>query len=126
MMAPLSLVDLGGISLLAGLGEEMLFRAVLQVWFGRCLENPALAILLAAILFGVVHAVNSTYAVLAALTGVYLGWVFYASGNLLAPVLAHALYDFAVLLYLMRGPGSDVELPPVGEDEEGEEGDEGD
>ena len=48
--------------------------------------------------------ITPTYGVLAALIGVYLGWVWLASGNLLAPVVAHALYDFVALVVLVRGP----------------------
>ena len=54
--------------------------------------------------------------------GVYLGLVWEWTGNLLPPVLMHALYDFLVLLYLLRGPGSaDAPGPEAapGPDEEG-------
>jgi membrane protease YdiL (CAAX protease family) len=33
--------------------------------------------------------------------GLYLGWVFQASENLLAPILVHWIYD-SVALYLLR------------------------
>jgi membrane protease YdiL (CAAX protease family) len=120
MLAPCTVVDLLGISVLAGLGEELLFRGVLQETFSRALP-PALALLAASVLFGLVHAVTPTYAVLASLSGLYLGWLFLATDNLLVPVIAHALYDFGVLLYLLRGPGwepveEDGE-PPSSEDE---------
>jgi membrane protease YdiL (CAAX protease family) len=104
LLAPCTVVDLLGISVLAGLGEELLFRGVLQEMFGRHLPVE-LALLAASILFGLVHAVTPTYAVLATLSGLYLGWLFLATENLLVPALAHALYDFGVLLYLLRGPG---------------------
>ena len=42
------------------------------------------------------------YAMLAALVGGYLGWLHLASGNLLVPILAHALYDFVALRLLLR------------------------
>jgi membrane protease YdiL (CAAX protease family) len=103
-LAPCTAVDLVGIAALAGLGEEALFRGVLQgaftLWWGF---GPALAA--ASLLFGMAHAVTPAYAVLAALMGAYLGWAWYATENLLVPVLIHALYDLAVLLYLLRGPG---------------------
>jgi membrane protease YdiL (CAAX protease family) len=123
-LAPCSVLDLLGISVLAGLGEEMLFRGVLQASFAKHM-NVWLAILLASVLFGVLHAVTRTYAVLATLSGIYLGWLWVYTGNLLAPVITHALYDFLVLLYLLRGPGSD-ELPEEEPEEEFEEPDEED
>jgi membrane protease YdiL (CAAX protease family) len=118
MLAPCTVLDLLGISVLAGLGEEMLFRGALQGAFLRWLP-PVAAIAVVSALFGVLHAVTVGYAVLAALMGAYLGWLRYETDNLLAPVIAHALYDFAVLLYLLRGPGSEerTRLPEPEEEE---------
>jgi membrane protease YdiL (CAAX protease family) len=115
LLAPCTVVDLLGISVLAGLGEELLFRGVLQEMFSRHLPVE-LALLAASVLFGLVHAITPTYAVLATLSGLYLGWLFHSTENLLVPVLAHALYDFGVLLYLLRGPGWE----PVEEEEKDE------
>ena len=68
------------------------------------------AVACTAVLFGLVHPLTPAYLVLAALAGAYLGWTYVASGNLLVPVLAHALSDFAALAWLVRGPPAD---PPV-------------
>jgi membrane protease YdiL (CAAX protease family) len=125
LLAPCSILDLLGISILAGLGEEMLFRGTLQGAFTRWMPS-LLALGLVSTLFGVLHAVTLGYAVMATLMGAYLGWLRNETGNLLVPVVAHSLYDFFVLLYLLRGPGSEerTALPleePVEEDEEVEE-----
>lgn len=112
LMRPCTVVDLLGISCLAGLGEEMLFRGFLQDALAVHV-TAWVAILIAGCIFGLLHAVTVSYAVLAAAMGVYLGWVYRGSGNLLAPVVTHAAYDFAVLLWLMRGPGA----PPADEEE---------
>lgn len=106
LLAPCSLIDLFGISLLAGLGEEMLFRGVLQEaftgWF-----NVYVGVIVASLLFGILHSITFSYAVLAGIMGAYLGCVWlYADHNLLVVVLTHALYDFIVLLWLLRGPGA--------------------
>ena len=37
---------------------------------------------------------------LAAIVGAYLGWLFVITGNLLVPVVAHALYDLVALAVL--------------------------
>jgi membrane protease YdiL (CAAX protease family) len=112
-LAPCTGVDLVGIAALAGLGEEMLFRGVLQGMFERWLGfGPALAA--ASVLFGALHAITPAYAVLAALMGAYLGWVWHDTENLLVPVLIHALYDGAVLFYLLRGPGRSLWDRPAG------------
>jgi membrane protease YdiL (CAAX protease family) len=93
--------DLAMISLVAGLGEEMLFRGVVQGlgdrWFGM---GYGLAV--ASVLFGLVHLITPTYALLATLCGVYFGILVMLTDNLLVVILPHALYDFIALLYLAR------------------------
>jgi membrane protease YdiL (CAAX protease family) len=104
LMASCTLVDLFGISVLAGVGEEMLFRGLMQDLFANWIPLAA-AVVLAAVLFGMMHAVTVTYAVLAAVIGIYLGAVYVWTDNLLAPMIAHGLYDFVVLLYLVFTDG---------------------
>ena len=57
------------------------------------------------VIFGLLHAVTKTYAVLAFLVSVYFGWLAIATNDLLGPILAHAIYDFFALVYLTRGAG---------------------
>ena len=94
----------GGIvilALLAGGGEELLFRGVIQVWLAE--RAPVwLALAVASLLFGAGHWLSASYAVLASFIGAYLGILFLVSGNLLAPVIAHAVYDVVALLVLAR------------------------
>ena len=92
---------------LAGLGEELLFRGVIQTWLAA--RYPLwLALLLASALFGLGHWLSAAYAVLAGLIGLYLGVVFLVTGNLLAPIVAHAAYDVVALSVLVRrAPPSD-------------------
>ena len=86
---------------LAGFGEELLFRGVVQVWLGERLPMWV-ALAGASVLFGVGHWLSTSYAVLAALIGAWLGLVFLVTGNLLAPVVAHAAYDVVALHVLAR------------------------
>lgn len=96
-----TLVDLAVIAILAGLGEEALFRGVVQKFLSDQL-NVWLALVLASILFGLAHMVTATYAVLAALMGLYLGGLLIYCDNLLPPIVCHAAYDFVTLIYLVR------------------------
>jgi hypothetical protein len=108
------ILELAVISVLAGLGEEMLFRGVVQAgladWIARWLGGgPAVlgiadasALVLAAVAFGLLHAVNAVYAVFAGLIGLYLGWLWLMTGDLAAPITAHALYDFLAMTYLVK------------------------
>ena len=93
--------DLASLSLVAGVGEEMLFRGVLQD-AAAARYGLATGLIVGSVVFGMLHAVTRTYAVLVTLIGAYLGAIYVASGNLLVPIVAHGLYDFLALLYLAR------------------------
>lgn len=96
-----SWLDIGIVSLLAGIGEELMFRGLIQGLIAS-LWTPWAGLLLASLLFGLAHPITATYAILAAVMGLYLGWLYLASGNLLVPIVTHALYDFLVLAWLVR------------------------
>ena len=112
------LLELAVISLLAGLGEEMLFRNIVQQSIADS-AGPAhgvwIGLVSAALLFGLVHRITLMYAVLAAAIGLYLGGIWLATDNLLVPITAHAVYDFLVLVYLVRwrSPAA-MQRPPTG------------
>lgn len=98
------------IAALAGIGEEMLFRGVVQPAVAEQIGGPSgvwLGLLIAAVLFGLLHPITPTYALLAGLIGLYLGALWLLSGNVLTPIIAHGLYDFIALRYLvkLRGKG---------------------
>jgi membrane protease YdiL (CAAX protease family) len=108
-----TIADLAMISTIAGLGEELLFRGFLQTFLEQYLESwPALV--LASVLFGLAHPLTATYVVLASAAGLYLGWVFLAWQNLFIVAMAHAVYDFAALLYITR-VGNRVESRETGD-----------
>jgi membrane protease YdiL (CAAX protease family) len=89
------------ISLAAGLGEEALFRGVLQSVLTQAF-SPSVGLVAASLLFGFAHCVTRAYVVFATLFGLYLGWLTIINDNLLAPIVAHTLYDFAALKYLVK------------------------
>lgn len=93
--------ELALLSLLAGVGEELMFRGLLQGGLGRHLGDTW-ALIAASVVFGMCHALTRTYAVLATLIGLWLGGLWLLAGNLLAPMMTHALYDFFALVYLLR------------------------
>ena len=93
---------------LAGLGEEMLFRAIAQEGLARLsggLLGPEVGVcfglVAASLIFGVFHALTRTYFVLATLMCFYFGWIYLATGNLLVPMVAHGLYDFVAITYFL-------------------------
>jgi membrane protease YdiL (CAAX protease family) len=98
------------ISLLAGVAEEALFRGALLAGL-LPLTGPVAALVGTSVLFGLAHALNRAYALLAAGLGLVLGLEFLATGSLWAPALTHALYDFGALVYLLWRPGRGREMP---------------
>lgn len=100
-----TVLDMVWISLAAGLGEEMLFRGLLQAGLIDWLPGTrgvVLGLVAASVVFGLCHWVSHAYAVLAGVMGLYLGVVLLITENLLAPIVTHAVYDFAALMYLLR------------------------
>lgn len=100
-LAGRSAAELALLAGFAGLGEELLFRGVVQAGLARLVPNP-LALFSASVLFGLAHFATSTYAVVAGLMGLYLGGLFLVQGSLLAPVVTHALYDLVALLLVVH------------------------
>lgn len=101
LFARCSVAELALVSAAAGFGEELLFRGLLQT----VLEDRfgwVAGLCLASVVFGLLHFITASYAVYAALMGGYLGGVWLFSGNLLVVMVAHALYDFLALVYLVR------------------------
>lgn len=86
------------LGLVAGFGEELLFRGVLQYELSSRI-GQGLAVGLSSIIFGALHAVTPLYAVLASLASVYFGATYLYFGNLAVPIVAHAFYDLAALLF---------------------------
>lgn len=99
------MLELAVIAILAGLGEEMLFRGIVQAWVTDKVGEPygvEIGLGVAAVIFGLLHGLTPTYALLAGGIGLYLGEIWLATGNLLVPITSHALYDFFALLYFVR------------------------
>lgn len=93
----------------AGIGEECLFRGVLQPVFESWLPevNTILtpqvnAILVTGVIFGLLHALTPAYFIIATLLSIYFGFLVNYTGNLLTPLLAHGIYDVIGFLLLKR------------------------
>mgnify|MGYP000956401241 CR=1 FL=1 len=89
------------LSIVAGVSEEVLFRSVIQGALSGY-AGPVGALLIASVIFGLAHMITPAYAILAGLMSVYIGWLWMQGGNLLIPIVTHAVYDFIALMYFMR------------------------
>lgn len=79
-------------ALFSGVGEEAFFRGALQ---------PEVGIVWASLIFGLMHLGPGwrflPWALWASLAGFVFGWLYLATGGLLAPMVAHALHNGVML-----------------------------
>jgi uncharacterized protein len=101
LLAGSSWSDMALIAFSAGVGEEMLFRGVLQSSLGAWL-GIGWGLVIASLLFGLLHPISIPYIVVTAVVGLYLGGAFLLTENLLTVIVTHSLYDFALMSYLLR------------------------
>jgi len=95
----LALLTATALGLSAGIGEEMLFRGILQSEIAQRFGNM-FAVSITSVVFGALHAVTPLYAFLAAIASVFFGYLFqFSDFNLAVPIVAHALYDVGALLW---------------------------
>lgn len=78
------------IALLAPVLEELLFRGAIQGLLQRTLQRPRVAIVIASLIFGVVH-MNPAQIPFAFLLGMMFGWLYYRTGSLLPGIVGHVL-----------------------------------
>jgi len=92
-----SQAGLAGLALTAGIGEELVFRGVLQTWLSPA--GLVAALVLPNVLFGLLHYVNATYAIAAGITGLYFSFLleFVPNVSLYSLMVAHAFYDYVAL-----------------------------
>ena len=95
--------DLALIAVATGVGQEMLFRGVFQQTLMDLL-GEGWGIVLASLLFGVLHPISISYALMTFGVGLYLGTVYAVSGNLLTSITCNITYVFILMSSLVH-PG---------------------
>lgn len=92
------------VALSAGICEELLFRGVIQAGL-ESVAGGVVGLVVASLAFGLAHALNRAYFLVATLAGAYLGLLYLLTDSLLIPMIVHFLYDgFALHYYLRRHP----------------------
>ncbi len=91
------------VAILPAIGEELVFRGLIQTELVRATRNPHVGIWLASILFSAIHLQFLGF-LPRTLIGAFLGYLYYWSGNLWIPVLAHFFNNGVQLvgLYLFQ------------------------
>lgn len=79
------------LSLLAAVPEEILFRGAMQ---------PALGLIITALIFGALHTITPAYFLYATVAGLVLGFGFEQTGALWLPIAAHFAVDYVSLTLL--------------------------
>ena len=82
------LANLTIIAILPALGEELVFRGVVQQQLMRRIANPWIAILVSAFIFSVAH-FQFEGLLPRMLLGIILGWLYWQTRNFWVPVIAH-------------------------------------
>lgn len=99
------MLNLFMMAILPALGEEILFRGLIQQQLQKYWRNPHLAILGSAILFSAIH--FQFYGFLPrVLLGMAFGYLLYFSSNLWYPIAAHFVNNaMAVVVYYLHDKG---------------------
>ena len=100
---------------LAALGEELLFRSLLQTSLIKICKNAHIGIIIASAVFSFIH--FEFYGFLPRLVlGLLLGYMFYFSGSIWVPMLMHFLNNGTiVVLYFLNNKGiTNIDLETFG------------
>ncbi|MHA6248712.1 lysostaphin resistance A-like protein [Pontibacter sp. CAU 1760] len=105
------LVGLVVFALIPAIGEEIVFRGITQRQFHRWLGNMHVAIWLAALIFGAIH-VQFFGFVPRVLLGALFGYLYFWSGRMVVPVVAHFVNNgfTVVMLYLYQTKTVDADI----------------
>lgn len=102
------------IAIIPGIGEELVFRGLVQPKLQVITKNPHLAIWLTAFLFSAIH--FQFYGFFPrVLLGALFGYIYYWSGNLIYPMVAHFINNgFTLLmLYMYQERVTDFDIESV-------------
>lgn len=90
---------------LAAIGEELLFRSIIQTSLIKICKNAHIGILLASVIFSFIHLEFYGF-VPRLILGMLLGYMFYFSGSIWIPMLMHFINNgTVVLIYFLNNKG---------------------
>jgi len=105
------------IGVLPAIGEELIFRGIFQRLFAEWTKNIHWGILIAAFLFSFMH-VQFYGFIPRMILGILLGYLFYFSRTIWAPILGHFINNtMAVLFYYFYADQINKEIDSIGASE---------
>ncbi|WP_373550932.1 lysostaphin resistance A-like protein [Haliscomenobacter sp.] len=97
------LLNLLTVGVVAALGEELVFRGIVQQQMNKVFKNPILSIWITAIIFSAIH-MQFVGFLPRMILGAGLGYLFYWSRSLWLPILVHFLFNsLQVVAYYFLG-----------------------
>lgn len=90
---------------LAGIGEELFFRGILHDAVAHGIggiQGVVIGVLISAFFFGIAHMVTPTYGIIAFFISIYFSLLLIFSDNILIPIIAHGVYDYCVIHYILE------------------------
>lgn len=91
------------VSILAGVGEEILIRGALQS-FIVSLSSPLTGVVVASLIFGLLHFLTKTYVLITFLIGLVFAIAFYLTDSMLLVMVAHTVYDIWAFAMIVKFP----------------------
>lgn len=101
------------IAVLAPILEEVLFRGAIQGYLMRK-YNPAVGIVLASIIFGLIH-MNPIQIFYATCLGLVFGWIYYRTRSLMPVVIGHVLNNSLAAITMLTGVEEEEAVMSMGE-----------
>lgn len=91
------------VSVLAGVGEELLIRAVLQVFL---VDNVGAfwGVFGASLIFGLLHFMTKTYVLLTFALGLLFGVAFHYFNSIVVVMIGHTVYDIIAFAMIVKFP----------------------
>jgi len=87
----------------AGVGEELLIRGLLQTWLVSHFGVWA-GVILASLIFGVMHAMTKLYVLITFLLGLVFGVIYVISDSIVLVMIAHTVYDIFAFAVIVKYP----------------------
>jgi uncharacterized protein len=109
------LLNIFMIALLPAIGEELLFRGLIQKMFGKWTKNIHLAIIISAVLFSAMH--RQFYGFFPRmLLGVLFGYLLVWSGSLWVPIIGHFINNATAVIvnYIIQNYKFELPIDTIG------------